>query len=178
MDWLKTLDAKITVALIGAAVVALGWFVNSWRDRKAMQRRRIERRRDVQSAIAAEILPYVEALELFDLEEALDKVVTRMRSDPDYVPVVPTERNDTVFRAILPDIHILPEPVIRPVVRYYSQLFAIEAIIDDLRSPAFREMSEEQREKIYADYFGLKIQALKLGRVALEAIEQALGKGR
>ncbi len=165
----------IIAAFIGAAVSVGGWFVNSQRERARESRLRRERMRDVQSALAAEILPYMDALELFDLTDHLSRTVDRMRADEGFVPLVPTERNDTVFRAILPDIHILPEPVIRPVVRYYSQLFAIEAIIGDLRSEAFRALSAERREAIYADYISMKIQALKLGRAAVESIEASLG---
>ncbi|MCB1369037.1 MAG: hypothetical protein KDK00_14825 [Rhodobacteraceae bacterium] len=173
-----SLDVKVTVALIGAAIVAVGWFVNAWRDRQAERRARKERVRDVQTALAAEILPYLEALEMFDLDQHLDEMIDRMRSDPGYVPVVPSERNDTVFRAILPNIHVLPETVIRPVVRYYSQVFAIEAIIEDLRSDAFHAMQVEQREAIYADYISMKIQALEQGRNAVAAIETELRAGK
>lgn len=167
-------DPRLTSALIGAGVVAAGWLVNAQRGRVEERRRRIERRRDVQTALAAEILPYVEALELFDLREHQQRIVDKMRSDPDYLPVVPSERNDTVFNAILKDIHVLPETVIRPIVRYYSQLYAIEAIIADLRSDSFSTMRESQREAMYTDYIGLKMQALTLGRNAVSAIEAEL----
>ncbi len=166
----------IVAAFIAAIVTALGWVVTGRQERLADARRRVERVRDVQTALAAEILPYVEVLELFDLTQHLDDMIDRMRADESYRPVVPTERNDTVFRAILSDIHILPEPVIRPVVRYYSQLFAIEAIIEDLRADVFRTMSLSQREAIYADYISLKIQALALGLTALTEIEASLGR--
>ncbi|NOX72719.1 MAG: hypothetical protein GXP03_03530 [Alphaproteobacteria bacterium] len=175
MEPLQSLDVKVTVALIGGFVVALGWFANAARDRRAERRRRIEKVRDVQTAIAAEIVPYLEALELFDLNQHLADMVDIMRGDGEYIPMVPTERNDTVFRAILPNIHILPEGVIRPVVRYYSQLFAIEAIIEDLRSDAFAAMGADRRETIYSDYISLKIQALNLGQQAVDAIRIELG---
>ena len=174
-DWF-TLNVQVTVALIGGAIVAFGWFVNAWRDRADQRRARIERVRDVQTALAAEILPYLEALELFDLNQHLINMVERIWGDEDYVPVVPTERNDTVFRAILPNIHLLPEPVIRPVVRYYSQLFAIEAIIEDLRSEVFKTMGPERREAMYADYISLKLQAIALGKSAVSAIDVELGR--
>ncbi len=170
----QSLDPKLVPANIGALVDATGWLASSLRSKKTDTRRRVERMRDVQTALAAEILPYIESLELFDLADHLDDVIDRMRLDKTYLPVVHSERNDTIFRAILSDIHVLPERVIRPVVRYYSQLCAIEAIIDDLRSDAFQTMREEQREAIYADYIGLKIEALALGRRAVDAIDVEL----
>lgn len=178
MDQARALDPKLISALIGAGIVALGWLVSGLRSRATERRRRLERMRDVQTAISAEILPYLESLELFDLTNHLDQVVTKMRSDDGYSPVVPTERNDTVFRAVLPEIHVLPEAVIRPVVRYYSQLFAIEALIEDLRSDAFKTMNKAQQEAIFTDYISLKLAALDLGRDCLAAIDQELASGK
>ncbi len=167
-------DPRLITALLGATIVGLGWAVSEWRGRIADRRRRVERTRDVQTAIAAEILTNVDALRFFDLEADLDAVADRMRQDPKFVPLVPKERNDTLFRAIVGDIHVLPVPVIRPVVRYYSHLFALEAMIEDLRSDGFESLSVERREAMYADYISIKIQALKLGDVAMEALQNAL----
>jgi hypothetical protein len=167
-------DPRLMSALLGAAIVGLGWAVSEWRGRIADRRRREERTRDVQTAIAAEILPNIEALRLFDLEADLNAVVDRMREDENFVPLVPKERNDTLFRAIIGEIHVLPEEVIRPVVRYYSQLFALEAMIEDLRSDGIESLAVERREAMYADYISVKIQALKFGESALNAIETAL----
>lgn len=161
-------------ALLGAAVVGLGWAVSEWLGRIADRRRRVEPTRDVQSAIAAEILPNIEALRLFDLEANLKAVVDRMREDESFVPLVPKEKKDTLFRAILGEIHVLPEEVIRPVVRYYSQLFALEAMIEDLRSDGLETLAVARREAMYADYISVKIKALKFGESALDAIETAL----
>lgn len=169
-------DPRLISALLGAAVVGLGWAVSEWRGRIADRRRRVERTRDVQTAIAAEILTTVDALRLFDLEADLDAVVDRMREDSDYVPLVPRERNDTLFRAIISEIHVLPEEVIRPVVRYYSHLFALEAMIEDLRSDGFEKLPVDRKEAMYADYISIKIQALKLGDDAMDALSSALRK--
>lgn len=172
------IDARLLSAAIGAFVVACGWLVSELRGRSAARRLRRERERDVQMALLAEIEPYVEALELFDLEDHLDKMLDRMRADDSYRPVVPTEKNDTVFRAVLPEVHVLPEAVIKPVVRYYSQIFAIEAIIDDLRSNRFATMALAGREDMYADYISLKLQALSLGKAAMDAIAKTLENTR
>lgn len=170
------IDPRLIAALIGAGVASVGWVFKAWLDKAQDQNRRQERVRDVQTALAAEILPYLEVLELFDLTDHLEKVIDKMRAQAGYFPLVPTERNDTVFRAVLSEIHVLPEPVIKPVVRYYSQLFAIEALIEDLRGQGVRELNDDAREAMYTDYISMKLQALELGKNAVAAIEAQLGK--
>ncbi|WP_157888269.1 hypothetical protein [Neptunicoccus sediminis] len=171
-----SIDPRLIAALIGAGVASAGWVFKAWLDKAQDQSRRQERVRDVQTALVAEILPYLEALQLFDLTDHLEQVVDKMRRQPEYFPLVPTERNDTVFRAVLSEIHVLPEPVIKPVVRYYSQLFAIEALIEDLRGQGVRNLDGDAREAMYTDYISMKVQALKLGQNAVAAIEAQLGR--
>lgn len=175
-------DPRLGAALVGALVVALGWFVSGMRERGRDRRRRQERSIDVQTALAAEIQHYVDILgnPEFDLDEAWRAMVDLMDADPDYVPLIPSERNDTMFQSILPDVQILPEPVIRPVVRYYNQVFAIEAMINDLRSDHIRAKSTPQLQRIrmYTDYISMKKEALRLGNEACLALAQSLGTSR
>lgn len=168
------IDPRLLAAVIGAGVVGLGWLVTELRGRMAARRNRRERERDVQMALMAEIEPNLETLELFDLSEYLERLTDRMRADASFIPFVPQERNDTVFLSMVSEIHVLPEPVIKPVVRYYSQLFAIDGMIDDLRSEGFRALSPERREAVYTDYISMKAGALKFGRLALESIREDL----
>jgi len=135
-DWF-TLNVQVTVALIGGAIVAFGWFVNAWRDRLAAKRARLERVREFQAALAAEIEPFVANLANISLEDHLNEIVDNIRADGDYVPFVPRQNNQEIFRALLPNIHVLPEKIIGPVVQYYSQLNAIEVLVEDLRSEMF-----------------------------------------
>ena len=168
-DWL--LHPRVTAALIGAAFVALGWFASSRRERGAVRRARRQRERDMRTALAAEIAAHVEALRLFDLEEQWRLIVGRMEDDPAYVPAVPTERNDVIFRALLEEVSVLPEGAIGPVVRYYAQVFAVEAIAGDLRSPQFRDaMAQPERIAMYTDYIALKQETLVRGEAALAAL--------
>lgn len=170
------IDPRLIAALIGAGVASVGWVFKAWLDKAQDHNRRQERVRDVQTALTAEILPYLEVLELFDLTDHLGQVIDKMRAQVGYFPLVPTERNDTVFRAVLSEIHVLPEPVIKPVVRYYSQLFAIEALIEDLRGQGVRDLNDDAREAMYTDYISMKLQALELGKNAVAAIDAQLGK--
>lgn len=131
--------------------------------------------RDVQTALRAEIRHYADALALFDLEESWALVVGQMEEDASYMPTIPSEVNDTVFRAIVGEVHVLPGPVIEPVVRYYNQVFAIEAMIADMRGGMMAGMTRTGQIAAYTDYIALKIEALKQGRQAISAINQALG---
>lgn len=165
----------IIAAAIAALINVLGWFVTGQREVRRDRRRRRERREDVQTALRAEIQHYVDILSNpdFDLRESWSEVVGQMETDDDYAPFVPSERNDTVFKTLLTDISILPETVIGPVVRYYNQVFAIEAMIEDLRSYKFDGMDQEQRIKMYTDYISLKLEALDLGKLATAALDGA-----
>ncbi|MFK7752926.1 MAG: hypothetical protein AB8B51_10275 [Sedimentitalea sp.] len=167
----------IIAAVIAALINVVGWFVTGQRERASERRRRIERRNDMQTALRAEIQHYVDILSnpQFDLNAIWSEVVGQMERDAGYVPLVPSERNDTVFRVILRDVHILPEPVIQPVVRYYNQVFAIDAMIEDLRAESFHNTDQVQRIKMYTDYISLKLEALEQGRDALAALSASLG---
>ena len=168
--WL--LDSRILAAVIGAAAVALGWFVTARREKGAERRARLQRERDMSAAIAAEIGAHVEALQMFDLEEHWRMAVVRMEADPNYVITVPRERRDVMFRALIEEVTVLPDAAIGAVVRYYVQLFAVEAIVGDLRSSAFRErMTQPQRIAMYTDYIGMKQEALVRGEAALETLK-------
>ncbi|ARE39887.1 hypothetical protein RGUI_1746 [Rhodovulum sp. P5] len=171
------LDARIWQAIVAGAFVAIGWIVNGWQNRREAAALRAERLRDVHRALYAEIASYLTNLDsVAALMAYRDDLVTRMQLDKTYVPLIPRERNDTVFRALVADIHILPRVTIDPIVSYYSQLFAIEAMIDDMRGERFKTLEPERRIAMYSDYIDLKIQAFNDGDYALKMIA-AYAKG-
>jgi len=170
------IDPRVQQAIIAGLFVAVGWVFNGYQNRKRERRRRLERMQDVQTALIAEIDHYVVTLKQFDLSASWSRIVTAMEEDAKYIPVVPSERNDTVFSALIAEIHVLPEPVIQPVVGYYNQVFAVDAIIDDLRSELFREMDQVQRIGMYTDYIALKQEALARGEAAVRALRKSTGR--
>lgn len=175
MTWADFIDGRVPQAVVGGLFIALGWVFNGWQNRRRDRRRRLERVQDVQTALMAEIEHYVVTLKQFDLSATWSRIVSAMEEDNKYIPVVPSERNDSVFSALIADIHVLPEKVIQPVVGYYNQVFAVDAIIDDLRSALFREMDQTQRIGMYTDYIALKQEALARGEQALKALRQSTG---
>ncbi|RLJ60388.1 hypothetical protein BCF46_0587 [Litoreibacter meonggei] len=170
------IDPRVQQAIVGGLFLAVGWVYNGHRNRLRERRRRLEKMQDVQTALIAEIDHYVVTLKQFDLTATWQRIVGAMEDDDSYTPVVPSERNDTVFSALVAEIHLLPEEVIQPVVGYYNQVFAVDAIIDDLRSDLFREMDQVQRIGMYTDYIALKQEALARGETALRALRVSTGR--
>ena len=157
-------------AMIAGIFVAAGWWVIAAQGRRDQRRLRAERVRDVQRAIFAEIRAYIAALERDDIAEYGARIGARIETEKGYFPVIPTEHNDAVFRAIVADLHVLPRDTVDPVVLYYSQLNAISAIIADLRSLDPESIGSQRAAAIYRDYISMKIGAVELGRSALAAI--------
>lgn len=160
-------DARIWQAVIAGLFIGIGWFVNGWLTRRDAARLRAEKMRDMHRAIYAEIGVYLSNL-ASEVETGTyaAAMLERMEHDPDFVPFIPHEHNDTVFRTLLPDISVLPRQTIDPIVAYYSQLRAIAALIDDMRGETFRTMAQSRRIAIYSDYIDMKAQALAFGRFA------------
>ncbi|MGR3757104.1 MAG: hypothetical protein ACU0AT_07765 [Tranquillimonas sp.] len=180
-EWAAGLDPRIWQAFVAGAFVALGWLVNGWQNRAAQRQRhdedlerdrarRAERIRDVHRALYAEIGAYLHNLgSEAQLDGFREAMLDRMR-DPAYLPLIPSEREQTIFAAIVGEIHVLPRTTIDPVVLFHRQLGAIAALIDDMRSDAFARATSGQRQAIYSDYIEMKKQALRYGEYALRLI--------
>lgn len=175
--WLWAIDPRIWQAIIAGLFVAVGWIVNGAQNRRAAARLRREQREDVQRALVAEIKHYLEVLETEDVDAAWAAMQPRIAAG--YVPFLPTEANDMVFQSVLDNIHILPKTVIDPVVKYYSQLKAIEMQIGDSRLSAFVDGtdadSRARREAVYEEYLGMKARARKYAYDALAEMGVARG---
>ena len=180
------LSPALISAVIAATVTLLALVVSGRRQIQAERRRRREKRVDIQTALKAEIDHYVAALsnDKMNLDDFWKEIVLRMEKDDGYIPFIPAEKNDMVFQSVLPDISILPSPVIEPVTYYYNQVVAISSLIEDLRSPDFRNtdpargavMTQDQRIAIFTDYIGLKSEALLAGRNVSHALKESLDK--
>ena len=170
-DGFAAVDPRIWQAVIAGLFVAVGWMVNGAQNRRDAARLRREQREDVQRAMVAEIKHYLEVLDGEDLNAAWEAMQPRIADG--YVPFLPSEFNDMVFQSVLENIHILPKEVIDPVVKYYSQLNAIEVQIADSRLKAFTEGSDEdtlqRREIAYFEYLQMKQRARTY---AVEALNQ------
>lgn len=157
-------------AIIAGLFVAIGWWVVAFQNRRRAAELRAERVRDVQRALFAEIRAYLAVLRRDDVAAYGARIMERILNEPGYFPVIPTERNDAIFRAIVGEIHVLPRDTVDPVVLYYSQLNAIAAMIDDLRVLDVTKIGPERAAGMYRDYISMKVEAIEMGDNALEAI--------
>ena len=165
-------DSRIWQAVVAGAVIATGWLTTAIFAEIGKRRDRREKTRDYHRAIFSEIgtnLTYIESPEA--MRAHADGIAARMRGDESFVPFIPREDNDALFRAITQEIQILPRKTIDPIVAYYSQVRAIGALIDDMRSPEFRSLSVNRRIAMYEDYIQMKLNAQALGDHALGKID-------
>lgn len=179
IDWFARLDPRIWQAIVAGVFVAAGWIVNGRQNRKRAQRLRDEKLRDMHRAIYAEI--ETNLVNLID-EETLDgfaaEMEARMTSDRRFVPLVPKERHDRLFDTIKAEIHVLPRVTIDPIVRYYSLLDTIAALVEDMRSDGYAKLPAERRIAVYADFIAMKKQSLIFGRMANYLIKVFADEGK
>ena len=166
------IDVRIWQAVIAGAFVALGWLATAIFAEVGKIRDRSEKLRDFHRAIYAEMRPHLAALGSDSgLDAHADQVVARMQSDPDFVPFIPTETNDRIFKSLVAEIQILPRETIDPIVEYYAQLAVVAEMARDMRGDTFKSLSQERRILMYRDYIDLKKQVLAFGRFAIGMIE-------
>jgi hypothetical protein len=165
----------VIAAIITAAVTATGWFVTHARDRAAQARQRAEKSIDLQKALRAEIRAHIAELEedaalMGGFDAQLDALEAALADDPAYRPIVPKEKHDAVFSALVGEIHLLPTETVDPVVTYYAKLATLTAFIDDLRVGPLSAAPGARLGAIYADLLGLKLTTLARARAAEAAL--------
>lgn len=177
--WARDLDPRIWQAILGGSFLALGWIFNGWQNRRVAAKLRSERLRDAHRAIFAEIDVY---LSNYFSEDVLDRdggeMIDRMTKDDTFVPLIPRERHDRLFRALEAEIHILPRVTIDPIVSYYTQLSSIEMLVEDMRGDTFATFESSRRIAMYRDYIEMRKQALIFGRLANRVIVVSAKDGK
>jgi hypothetical protein len=76
-------------------------------------------------------------------------------------PILPTDANDRIFRAITAEVHLLPEWVIDPVVIYYRLLAIMSSLAGDLRLMA--SAGPGRTAEMFEDYLSLTDETLYSG---------------
>jgi hypothetical protein len=165
---METAIVGIVGAFIGILLTNALRLIVDWRNR-------LERVRDIQTALRAEIRSQRGWLESFQNGELNEQVLTRL-GDESYRPFIVREVASFVFSAIVHDIHLLPGDVIDPIVLYQRQYQTLLALGDDLRSEQFLALSNERRRDVYRDYLLMGIYAVELADRAVEAINVSLEK--
>ena len=146
----------VTATIISSLIAVIGWFVAYGSARRMESIRRREKIRDFQVALLAEVRSERHHLARWDFEADLASVEQDYRDAElqhrAYVPMVPRSAGPILFQSLIPEIHLLPEQVIDPVMLYFRQQLLIERFIEDLRSDAFRSLDVARQIRMYSDY--------------------------
>jgi hypothetical protein len=165
-------------AWLGPLIVALtalaGWVFTDWRKRAEERRLRRAKVLDIQKAIRAEIEAHLHQLRRDDLAAYGVAMTAAIRAGGDgttaFVPLLARERHDTVFQALVGDIHLLSTATVRPVTLYYNQIVNTAEMAETIRSAPYAAINAERRAQVYGDFIDMKITALRLGENALAAL--------
>jgi hypothetical protein len=164
----------LIAAVISSLVTAIGWLVNYRTSLGLEKERRVEKVRDFQIALRAEIRSEMHHLDVTRLEEGLAAVESRYRKSKTYSVFVLGIARHVVFENLVKELHVLPEQVIDPVVLYYRQRQLIEQAGLDLRSERFGKCPQAQQLEMYRDYIGLMIYLHTLAQEANRALNGEL----
>ncbi|MCQ0970323.1 hypothetical protein MLD63_07790 [Paracoccus sp. TK19116] len=178
MTWQALFDndrivAAFVTAIVGGSVVALGWIITHLLSRHRDRVLREERIGDIQRALLAEIRAHVAVLELQGPEPRMldmDRV-----GDADYLPILPHDANDRIFRAIVEQVHMLPQWAIDPVVRYYRLIAVRAALAQDIRSTT--KDYPKRAAQMFRDYLGINEEAKETGLEAVEILTASVRGG-
>jgi hypothetical protein len=176
--WTAWIGPAIVAALISSAVTALGWWVSHRREAEVERRRRREKIVDIQKALRAEVRAYRLQLAEVDLAAHREEMTARILKDAAFAPLVPREAHDSLFRALIEEVHVLPTAAVEPVVDHYALVAAIAAFADDLRGDRFqKDMAPERRAIMYAHFIDMKIRAAARAEAALSALAAGIAAG-
>lgn len=169
------LSPQLQQAVITGLFVAIGWVVVASQTRRRDAGLRRAREADIQRALLAEIRAHVFALEQQSPgPEDAAALIARIRSG-DFVPTLPQHGNDRIFTAVIADIHILPAPVIDPIVLYYRLLSVMGALATDLRRIA--RSDGRRAAQMMADYLSLMEETRDSGIQAIRVLTESLRGG-
>ncbi|WP_265499987.1 hypothetical protein [Paracoccus beibuensis] len=169
------LSPQLQQAVVTGLFVAVGWIVVAAQTRRRDAILRRTREGDIQRALLAEIRAHVFALEQqVPLPEDAETLIARIGTG-DFVPTLPQHANDRIFSAVLTDIHILPAPVIDPIVLYYRLLSIMAALASDLREIA--KTDGHRAAQMMADYLSLMEETRDTGLHAVRVLTECLRGG-
>lgn len=162
-------------AVIAGLFLSFGWVVVASQNRRRDARLRREREADIQRALLAEIRAHVVSLEQQSPSRSdAEALIARIRSG-DFVPTLPQQANDRIFAAVISELHILPAPVIDPIVLYYRLLSIMGALATDLRRISRRD--GERAAQMMADYLSLMDETRDSGIQAIRVLTECLRGG-
>lgn len=189
MSWLSQVlsnpnATSLLVASIPVILAIVIWVLNQWMQTRRENAFRREKMIDIMQALKAEIEYFLGANKRFEpgLKRATSEFDSWIRNltqgRRNYIPFVPSNRYDTVYREFLSEIQILPEVTISPVVEFYSQISALQDLGTDMRTENFSKLEDDRRFLVFRDYLELTLSAMKEGRAAKASLEANLDINR
>lgn len=139
-----TASGVVTGAIIAFVAALIGTTLGKHLDRRAEDRRREVRTRDIVLALYAEISAGRSSAAEFTAPE----VIAGLRAIVD--PFMPSDRSNFIFESVKSDISILPETVIYSVVLYYKWAERSDRLTDFLEQPRYKTLSR-MRKTHYKD---------------------------
>lgn len=172
MDWHplilnERVVAALVTAIVGGGVVAAGWFWTHALSRRRDLLQRRERINDMQRALLAEIRAHVAALER-QMEDVPDPELMLDMVTEGRAPILPHDANDRIFRAVIEDVHMLPETTIDPVVRYYRLLSVRQVLGQDVLQTMMAR--PDRAAGMLLDYIAISNETLETGREAVNSL--------
>lgn len=162
----------LVAAVIAALVSVMGWFVTAGLTLRAEQRRREEKTRDFMIALRAEIRSELASLQAFNGDVDLQEVERHISNGTGQDILVPKLVRHLVLDAMVPELFILPENVIDPLVLYLRQREAVSNLSDDLRSMTPNVRMGPQGFSMYRDLVILRRSLMDTANDTLHALEK------
>ncbi|MDQ7262823.1 hypothetical protein NM680_13580 [Paracoccus sp. PS-1] len=161
-------------AVIAGLFIATGWWVVAFQNRRRDAKLRAERVDDMLRALLAEVRAHVVALERQVQDGRFDTLLSQIEEGNAGL-VIAHGGNDRIFRAVLPDIHLLPGGVIDPVVIYYRLIAVMDSMAESIRRMA--RSRPESAADMMLDYILLNQEAREAGLDVLEVLTASLRGG-
>jgi hypothetical protein len=170
------LGPALIAAVISSLVTAVGWLVNYRTSLGLEKERRLEKVRDFQIALRAEIRSELHHLREVDFAANFAKIEARYGESKDYSVLVTSLVQHVVFDTLVKEIYLLPEAVIDPLILYARQRQIVDQFASDMRLDTFRNAPKAQQLEMYRKYLDLMSHMLRLAQAAVAALDFALGK--
>jgi hypothetical protein len=168
----------LIAAVISSLVTAVGWLVNYRTSLGLEKERRLEKVRDFQIALRAEIRSELHHLREVDFAANFAKIEARYRESKKYSVLVTSLVQHVVFDTLVKEIYLLPEAVIDPVILYSRQRQIVDQFASDMRIDSYKLTSQSNQLEMYRTYLDLMTHMRRLAEQALVALETSLGKKR
>ncbi|MBY6004355.1 hypothetical protein KUV62_10575 [Salipiger bermudensis] len=171
--------------LMAGGVVAAGWvftfLVQTWREESA----RDKALNETLLALRSEVFDYLsDLLELWERpapdraseearlkaliatmlgHDARGRSVAQRIAEEGYEPFVPSGKEPVVLTTLAPNLQLLPDDVMQPVIGFYTQLGDVQRLAQDLNGAAYRRLGRARRAEIYFDFEEVRLQTVRVG---------------